>query len=204
MSSRLADVLAELGDEVAALRLEPPDEVRRRGSARRRHRAVGAVAAVGVVTAVAVGTAVTGAVPLPGPGRGGSSAGVQATAPEPTGCEGGGPAEIKGSPGARPIRGRYVTVFLTDGATPAQVAAVADVLRSSPVVESFHFEDRAAAYERFKQIYVCAPDLIEATKADSLPESFRITLRSVTAFVPFADLVERMPAVDSVVSSSRP
>src|SRR4051812_28479317 len=106
MSSRLDDVLVGLGDEVAALRLESPEQVRRRGSARRRNRAVGAVAAVGVAATVAVGSAVTGAVPLPATGGSGSSVRVQATAPEPTGCETG-PADIKGSPGARPIRGRY-------------------------------------------------------------------------------------------------
>jgi hypothetical protein len=197
----LDDALAKLGDEVASLRIAPPSAVRRRAEARRRTRSL---AAIGAVAVVAVGTAVTGAVSLPVTDHGGSNPRGPTTAPEPTSTCDAGPAEIKGSPGARPAWGPYVTVFLKYDATPEQAAAVADVLRSSPVVESFHFEDRATAYERFKQIYVCAPDLVESTSVDSLPESFRATLRSAAGFLPLADLLERLHGVDSVVSSYRP
>lgn len=199
MLSRLDDALAEMGDEVASLRIAPPSALRRRAEARRRTRSL---AAIGAVAVVAVGTAATGAVSLPG--SGGSQPGAQAMSPEPTSTCDGGPADVKGSPGVRPVRGRYLTVFLAQYATAGQVAAVRDLLTSSPLVESFHFETREAAYERLKQIYACAPDLIEATKAESLPESFRVTVHSETGFVPLADLLERMAGVDAVVSNSRP
>jgi hypothetical protein len=201
MSSRIAEVLVDLGDEVAALPLGSAREVRRKGRARRRNRAVGAAI---VVVAVTLGSAVTGAVSLPITNRGVSDPGAQATAPDPTVTCDGGSVVLRGSPGARPTSGRYVTVFFANDATPEQLTAVGNTLRSSPLVESFHFEDHSAAYARFTQIYACALQFVDSVTPDSLPESFRVTLRSVSGVMPLADELERMPGVDAVVSNSRP
>ena len=191
MSSRIHDGLADLGRDVAVLRIPSPAAVRARGEALHRRRVV-----AGVATAAA-GVALTGvvAVPLlqpddrPGPGPGNPTPSGTSAACAPFTA----PTAI---PSWASLR---VAVFFTDAASPAQQAAVAAELESMPQVASFAFEDHHSAYERFSEIYRCAPELVAATKPDALPESFQVTLRYPGDAATVAERLRTMPGVDTVV-----
>ena len=49
-------------------------------------------------------------------------------------------------------------------------------LKADPLVKESIYETKEQAYERFKEMYEDAPDLVNAVKPDQLPESFRVKL----------------------------
>ncbi|MFC5004912.1 permease-like cell division protein FtsX [Dactylosporangium cerinum] len=65
---------------------------------------------------------------------------------------------------------------LLDRDADAQQAAIEARIRAVPAVTSVTFVSREAAWERFKQQFADAPDLIAGTKPDSLPASFEATV----------------------------
>lgn len=69
-----------------------------------------------------------------------------------------------------------VSIFLTDDVTDEQRAAIESELASSPEVQSFLYESKDEAYERFQQQFSQQPELVENTPPDALPESFRVEL----------------------------
>jgi cell division transport system permease protein len=97
------------------------------------------------------------------------------------------------------LDGRRVTVFLRLEATDQQREAIAAELRSLPGIARFDFASRQEAYERFKELYACAPELVDATRAESLPESFNVTLTDPSAGQTVKDQISRLPGVDAVV-----
>jgi len=70
-------------------------------------------------------------------------------------------------------------------ATPEQKAAIESDLRSDPLVDHFVFEDKAEAYAKFKVLFASAPDLVNLTKVESLPESYRVKLKDPNTFDQF-------------------
>ncbi len=69
-----------------------------------------------------------------------------------------------------------VSIFLTDDVTEEQRAAIETELSSSSEVQSFVYENKDEAYERFQQQFSQQPELVENTPSDALPESFRVEL----------------------------
>ncbi|RBY76904.1 ABC transporter permease [Blastococcus sp. TF02-09] len=69
-----------------------------------------------------------------------------------------------------------VSIFLTDDVTQEQRDAIEAQLSSSSEVQSFVYENKEEAYERFQQQFSQQPELVENTPADALPESFRVEL----------------------------
>ncbi len=69
-----------------------------------------------------------------------------------------------------------VSIFLADGVTEEQRAAIETQLSSSTEVQSFVYENKDEAYERFQEQFSQQPELVENTPADALPESFRVEL----------------------------
>ena len=69
-----------------------------------------------------------------------------------------------------------VSIFLTDDVTQEQRDAIEAQLASSSEVQSFVYENKEEAYERFQQQFSQQPELVENTPADALPESFRVEL----------------------------
>jgi len=87
-----------------------------------------------------------------------------------------------------------VAVFLTDevsasdaGCTKAPCTDLRRDLESTPGVESVVLESREQAFERFKEIFAAQPELIQLTRPQALPASFRVKL----------DDPERFPAVQA-------
>jgi cell division transport system permease protein len=81
-----------------------------------------------------------------------------------------------------------VTIFLkTPDTTQAQKDAIKTALDGDPLVQSVEFETQQQAFERFKEIYASAPELTSLTKAESLPESYRVKLKNPDSFAAFND-----------------
>lgn len=87
-----------------------------------------------------------------------------------------------------------VAVFLTDdvstndvGCTQQPCTDLRRDLESTPGVESVVLESREQAFERFKQLFASQPELIQLTRPQALPASFRVKL----------DDPERFPAMQA-------
>ncbi len=76
-------------------------------------------------------------------------------------------------------------------ATPEQRSAIESQLDSDPLVDHYSFEDKDAAYEKFKVLFASTPDLVELTKSESLPESYRVKLIDPNTFEQFEAKYQR-------------
>jgi cell division transport system permease protein len=68
------------------------------------------------------------------------------------------------------------SIFLADGVTEEQRAAIESQLDASSEVKGYIYETKEQAYERFQQQFSQQPELVQNTPADALPESFRVEL----------------------------
>jgi cell division transport system permease protein len=97
-----------------------------------------------------------------------------------------------------------VSVFLkTLDVTPDQKAAIQSQLQDDGLVQRFEFETKEQAYARFKEIYAAAPELIEQTKPESLPESYRVKLKDPNQFETFKAKYASMPGVDTIIDQKQ-
>jgi len=71
-----------------------------------------------------------------------------------------------------------VSIYLTDDVTDEQRTAIQTELDDSPEVANYIYETKAEAYERFKTQFSQQPALVQNTKPDALPESFRVELKN--------------------------
>jgi cell division transport system permease protein len=79
-----------------------------------------------------------------------------------------------------------VSMFLkAEGTTPEQKALIEADLNSDPLVADVSFETKDQAYEKFKTLFASAPDLVNLTKTESLPESYRVKLKDTNTFDSF-------------------
>jgi cell division transport system permease protein len=93
-----------------------------------------------------------------------------------------------------------VSVFLRSDVTDDQRAALQSSLQSDPLVQQpIIYQSKDQAYQQFKQEFKDAPDLVAATKPDSLPESFRIKLKDSSQFQEINTKYATMPGVDEIV-----
>ncbi|WP_436534424.1 cell division protein FtsX [Actinoplanes sp. HUAS TT8] len=93
------------------------------------------------------------------------------------------------------------TVFLRDDVTDAQRKDVEAALRALPDVAEVAYEDKAAAFQRFAQLYSAEPDLVSQVSKDALPESFRVRMADNAAIrkVRAEDTVKNLPGVNKTV-----
>jgi cell division transport system permease protein len=78
----------------------------------------------------------------------------------------------------------------TQSATEEQKSAIESALRSdqsgaNPLVEEFAFEDKQEALNKFSVLFASTPDLVEMTRAEDLPESYRVKLTDPNRFDEF-------------------
>jgi cell division transport system permease protein len=93
-----------------------------------------------------------------------------------------------------------VTIFMkTQDTTEDQKAAIRAALDDDGLVESYDFETKQQAYERFREIYAAVPELINQTKPESLPESFRVKLKNPSTFDQFSLQYKTMGGVDTII-----
>ncbi|TDC84763.1 hypothetical protein E1292_49235 [Nonomuraea deserti] len=85
------------------------------------------------------------------------------------------------------------------GATAAEIKVVKKLIEEMPEVESSHFETQAMAFESFRKQFKENKTLLDATKEEDMPQSFRLTLRPESDGARVVDKFKRQPGVASVV-----
>ncbi|WP_433390329.1 permease-like cell division protein FtsX [Micromonospora sp. KLBMP9576] len=96
-----------------------------------------------------------------------------------------------------------VSIFLTQEVAPAQREGLNAQLEGDPLVKEVVYVDKEEAYKRFQEMFQDAPDLLSAVKADSLPESFRLTLNNPEQYKNIYDQYKDVEGVDEIVDQSR-
>jgi cell division transport system permease protein len=92
-----------------------------------------------------------------------------------------------------------VSIFLKVDATNDQQSALQTALSTDPLIKTVSFESKEEAFQRFQEMWKDAPDLIAATKADSLPSSFKLKLFNTDDFDKVKASYGTKPGVDVIV-----
>ncbi|RLK23397.1 cell division protein FtsX [Micromonospora sp. M71_S20] len=96
-----------------------------------------------------------------------------------------------------------VSIFLTQEVTPEQRDTLKAKLEGDSLVKEVIYVNKEEAYKRFQEMFQDAPDLLSAVKADSLPESFRLTLNNPEQYKNIYDQYKDAEGVDEIVDQSR-
>ncbi|MBF8186886.1 ABC transporter permease [Nonomuraea sp. K274] len=83
--------------------------------------------------------------------------------------------------------------------TTTQLKALETHIKGTPGVEQVFFEDQSAAYENFKQSFSANKALVDATKVEDLPQSFRIKLVDPENYESVIQAVQGQPGVSQVI-----
>src|SRR4051812_11999437 len=93
-----------------------------------------------------------------------------------------------------------VAVYLNDGISPADLHALQTQLDNMPEVARYHYESKNEAWHRYLLLFSNQPDLINNTRKDALPASFRVKLVDPdTQIDSIAAQVGHAPGVERVV-----
>lgn len=92
-----------------------------------------------------------------------------------------------------------VSIFLKTDVTDDQRTSLKDALNNDPLVQEVIYESKEQAWERFKTQFRDAPDLVAATKPDSLPESFRVKLRDPQKVQALSDEFRSRDGISEIV-----
>ncbi|MCW3839304.1 permease-like cell division protein FtsX [Micromonospora yasonensis] len=96
-----------------------------------------------------------------------------------------------------------VSIFLKTDVSDQQRTDLDTKLKSDPLVKEVTYVNKDEAYNRFKQMYADAPDLVNAVKPDQLPESFRLTLKNPEQYKSIYDQYKDSEGVDEIVDQSK-
>jgi cell division transport system permease protein len=92
-----------------------------------------------------------------------------------------------------------VSIFLKVDVTEEQRNNLKSALEGDPLVKTVEYESKEQAWERFKTQFHDAPDLVQATKPESLPESFRIKLKDPSKVQQFAEAFKTQEGISDIV-----
>jgi len=97
-----------------------------------------------------------------------------------------------------------VSIFLKNDVTPEQQQALRSQLENDPhVKQPIILETKEQAWQKFKIQFKDAPDLVKATKPDSLPASFKVKLKDPKQFDQVAAAYRGKDGVDDVLDQQR-
>jgi cell division transport system permease protein len=96
-----------------------------------------------------------------------------------------------------------VSIFLKNDVTEPQRTALQSDLKGDPLVQTVIYESRDTAWQRFKTQFKDAPDLVNATKPDSLPESFRVKLKDAQKFQSIYDKYGARDGISEIVDQRK-
>ena len=100
---------------------------------------------------------------------------------------------------ARSTANVEVSVFLRDGISTEQQDHLNELLIAMPEVATVHYESKAEAYQRFREIFKTQPDLVQNVSPDALPASFRVKLKDPEKFQVVAARLTGQPGIDKIV-----
>jgi len=92
-----------------------------------------------------------------------------------------------------------VSIFLKADVTEDQRNGLKSDLEKDSLVQQVIYESKEQAWDRFKTQFRDAPDLVAATKPESLPESFRVKLHDPNEFAGIEAKYRGKEGVDSIV-----
>jgi cell division transport system permease protein len=92
-----------------------------------------------------------------------------------------------------------VSVFLRDGISGIQQQHLQQLLLQMPEVDTAHYESKAEAFQRFREIFKNEQDLVENVSPDALPASFRVKLEDPEKFEVVAARLAGQPGIDKIV-----
>ncbi|MEV4281638.1 permease-like cell division protein FtsX [Actinoplanes xinjiangensis] len=95
-----------------------------------------------------------------------------------------------------------VSIFLTEDITDGQKANIDQAITGSDLVKDKTYETKEDALKRFQQLWADSPDFVNAINADSLPESYRVTLKNPEQYKDFAKVLEGMPGIRQIIDQS--
>lgn len=95
-----------------------------------------------------------------------------------------------------------VSIFLTEDITDGQKATIDQAITSSGLVKEKIYETKEDALKRFKELWADSPDFVNAINADSLPESYRVTLNNPEQYQEFAKGLEGLPGIRQIIDQS--
>ena len=97
-----------------------------------------------------------------------------------------------------------VSIFLRNDVTKDQQDALANELKNDPLVKQpVTFETKDEAYKKFQQQFKDAPDLVKATKPDTLPASFRVQLKDPQQYQQIYNTYNGKDGIDEIVDQRR-
>src|SRR3954453_8999159 len=96
-----------------------------------------------------------------------------------------------------------VSIFLKADITQDQRSSLQADLEHDALVQSVIYESKEQAYQRFKTQFKDAPDLVSATKPDSLPESFRVKLKDAQKFQSIYDKYGARDGISEIVDQRK-
>jgi cell division transport system permease protein len=91
-----------------------------------------------------------------------------------------------------------LTIYLTDGITQNQDAAIQAKLAKDPLVTKATYESKDQAFAEFKQLYKDSPELTQGVTPDLLPASYHVKLVNPQEFTAAAGEYAHLPGVDAV------
>lgn len=96
-----------------------------------------------------------------------------------------------------------VSIYLKKDVTDEQRSALQAAIEQDPLVESFFYESKAKAYENFKTMFRDAPDLVNSVKPDTLPESFRVSLKNPEEYQKAFDRYKNYEGISDIIDQRR-
>jgi cell division transport system permease protein len=91
-----------------------------------------------------------------------------------------------------------VSVFLREDVSDEERDALEQEIQDIPEVQTYYYETKQEAYERFKEQFRDSPSLVENVDASAMPESFRIKLTDPSKFPVIRARLAGDPAIDEV------
>ncbi|MFI6759018.1 permease-like cell division protein FtsX [Micromonospora sp. NPDC050417] len=96
-----------------------------------------------------------------------------------------------------------VAIFLKVDVPDEQRVGIEEQLNGDPLVDGVIFESGEDAYNKFKQMFADAPDLVNAVKPEQLPESFRVKLKNPEEYQAVYEKYKDTEGVDEIVDQRR-
>jgi cell division transport system permease protein len=91
-----------------------------------------------------------------------------------------------------------VSVFLREDVSDEERDALEQKIQDIPEVQTYYYETKGQAYERFQEQFRDSPSLVENVDASAMPESFRIKLTDASEFPVIRARLAGDPAIDEV------
>jgi cell division transport system permease protein len=96
-----------------------------------------------------------------------------------------------------------VSIFLHPEVTDEERETLDTALENDPLVSHYYYESQEEAYEKARTLFSDAPDLVEALRPESLPESFRVQLSDPEQYAQIAVHYAEYEGISEIVDQER-